>query len=632
MPKFYLLLLASIIIVASCQAPSDTITGEVMEYSIDEFMDNKTIFGSSFSPDETKILVGSDETGIFNAYELDIETGDRTPLTQSADKTIRPISYFPADRRILYQSDNDGDEIDHIFMRDVDGSIEDLTPAKGAKASFAGWANDKKSFYYVNNERDPQFFDFYELNIDDFSTSRIYQNEDGKNVNAISRDKKYLALNKSVNTNDSDIFLLDLNTNQETKINEGLSGNSIADFSVDSKKLYYMTDQGSEFQYLMSYDIETGDREKIMQKDWDIVYTYFSKSGKYRVSGINQDAKTAIEILNTTTGNQMTPPDVGDKEVTTVNISDTETKMAFYAGGSNAPSDLYIYDLESKNVKQLTNTLNKKINSEDLVKGEVIRYKSFDGLEIPAILYKPHNANADNKVPGIIQVHGGPGGQSRQNYSSLYQYLVNHGYAVLRVNNRGSSGYGKTFYQMDDQKHGDVDLKDVIEGKKYLAALDFVDEEKVGILGGSYGGYMVMRAMTHTPDEFEVGINIFGVTNWLRTLKSIPPWWGSFKDALYQEMGDPNTADSVRLYDISPVFHGDQVKNPVMVLQGAKDPRVLQIESDEMVDAIKNNGVPVDYVLFDDEGHGFRKKDNQIEGWGKILKFLDLHLKKEVLD
>jgi dipeptidyl aminopeptidase/acylaminoacyl peptidase len=228
-------------------------------------------------------------------------------------------------------------------------------------------------------------------------------------------------------------------------------------------------------------------------------------------------------------------------------------------------------------------------------------------------------------------VHGGPGGQTRLNYSSLYQYVVNHGYAVLCVNNRGSSGYGKTFYQMDDQKHGDVDLKDCIEGKNYLASLDWVDGDKIGILGGSYGGYMVMRAMTAAPEEFKVGVNIFGVTNWIRTLRSIPPWWGSFKDALYQEMGDPNTVDSVRLYDISPLFHADQIKHPVMVLQGSQDPRVLQVESDEMVAAIKENNVPVDYVLFPDEGHGFRKKANQIEGWGKVLTFLDTHLKKEVL-
>ena len=604
----------------------------VQEYTIDQFMANKSVFGSSFSSDESKLLVGSNETGIFNAYELDLNTGEKTALTSSEDRTIRPISYFPDDDRILYISDNNGDEIDHIFMQDTDGNIKDLTPAEGAKAGFAGWADDDKSFFYTSNERNPQFFDYYEMNIDDFSSERIYQNDDGKNVNSLSRDKKYMALSKSVNTNDSDIFLVDLSTGEETKLNENQAGHSIADFSVDSKKLYYMTDEGAEFQYLVGYDIESGTKEKVLQKDWDIWYAYFSKTGKYRVSGINQDAKTVIEIQDTESGENISVPDVGDKEITSVRISDSESKMAFYAGGSNAPSDLYIYDMESKEVKKLTSTLNDEIDSADLVRGEVVRFKSYDGLEIPGILYKPNNASADQKVPGIIQVHGGPGGQTRLNYSSLYQYLVNHGYAVLCVNNRGSSGYGKTFFQMDDQKHGDVDLKDVVEGKNYLASLDFVESDNIGILGGSYGGYMVMRAMTHVPDEFNVGVNIFGVTNWLRTLKSIPPWWGSFKDALYLEMGDPNTADSVRLYNISPLFHGHQVKNPVMVLQGAKDPRVLQVESDEMVAAIEAQGVPVEYVLFEDEGHGFRKKENQIEGWGKIMSFLDRNMKVELKD
>ena len=183
---------------------------------------------------------------------------------------------------------------------------------------------------------------------------------------------------------------------------------------------------------------------------------------------------------------------------------------------------------------------------------------------------------------------------------------------------------------MDDLNHGDKDLKDCIWGKKWLQNQDYIDAEKIGIIGGSYGGYMTMAAMTFTPDEFKVGVNIFGVTNWLRTLKSIPPYWESFRNALYKEMGDPTTADSVRLYEISPVFHSDKVKNPVMVLQGANDPRVLKIESDEIVAGIEANGITVEYVVFEDEGHGFRKKENEIEAYGKVLSFLETYLKNDL--
>jgi dipeptidyl aminopeptidase/acylaminoacyl peptidase len=200
---------------------------------------------------------------------------------------------------------------------------------------------------------------------------------------------------------------------------------------------------------------------------------------------------------------------------------------------------------------------------------------------------------------------------------------------VLAVNNRGSSGYGKTFYQLDDRNHGDKDLKDCVAGKDWLASQPEIDGDKIGILGGSYGGYMTMAALTYTPDAFKVGVNLFGVTNWIRTLRSIPPWWETFKEALYTELGDPNSSDSVRLRAISPLFHTDKVTKPLIVLQGAQDPRVLQVESDEIVAGVRANGVPVEYVLFEDEGHGFVKKENQIKAYSSILNFLDTYLKRE---
>jgi dipeptidyl aminopeptidase/acylaminoacyl peptidase len=321
-------------------------------------------------------------------------------------------------------------------------------------------------------------------------------------------------------------------------------------------------------------------------------------------------------------------PEIPDGTVTGVSISQSEQKMRLSVGSSKSPNDFYLYDLKTNTIKKLTNSLNPELNADHLVAAEVIRFASFDGLEIPAIYYKPIQASAKEKVPALVWVHGGPGGQSRVGYSSLIQYLVNQGYAILAVNNRGSSGYGKSFYKMDDRNHGDKDLKDCIWGKKWLQEQDYIDPDKIGIIGGSYGGYMTMAAMAFAPDEFKVGVNIFGVTNWIRTLKSIPPFWEASRKALYQELGDPYTEDSIRLKAISPLFHAEKIKNPVMVLQGANDPRVLQVESDEIVAAVQENKVPVDYVIFPDEGHGFRKKDNQIKGYGQIKQFLDIYLKK----
>ena len=255
-----------------------------------------------------------------------------------------------------------------------------------------------------------------------------------------------------------------------------------------------------------------------------------------------------------------------------------------------------------------------------------MRFKSFDGLEIPNILWKPQQASASAKAPAMVLVHGGPGGQTTRAWNVVAQYLANHGYVILGINNRGSSGYGKTFFAADDGKHGREPLWDCVEAKKYLQSLDYVDAERIGIMGGSYGGYMTLAALAFKPDEFKVGVDIFGVSNWVRTLESIPPYWESMREALYQEVGNPATQREM-LVATSPVFHADKIVKPLMVLQGRNDPRVIIAESDDIVAAVKKNNVPVEYVVFDDEGHGFSKKKNQIEGYGKVLAFLDTHLK-----
>ena len=603
---------------------------EVKQYTIEQFYKNVNVFGGSFSPDESLLLVTSNETGIYNAFALAVDGGEPIQLTNSTDEFIFAISYFPEDDRILYVSDQGGNEINHIYLRNEDGSVIDLTPYEGVRSQFAGWSRDKQSFFYLSNKRDPRFFDLYEMDIDGFESEIMYENREGFNVGRISFNKRYLALTKSITTNNNEMYLFDLELKEMKHLSEhkGDVQYSPMDFSIDNENLFYLTNEGSEFTYLMKYDLETEEREKILETNWDVWYAYHSYNEKYRVVGINEDAKTKIQIYNLETSKDVEFPEFETGEITSVSISRSEKLMRLSVGSSKSPTNLDIYSFESVDLTQLTNTLNQDINPDNLVDGKVIRYKSFDELEIPAIFYKPHIASVKNKVPALVSVHGGPGGQSRLGYSARIQYLVNHGYAIIAVNNRGSTGYGKTFYKLDDQKHGEVDLMDCVEAKDYLASLDYIDTNKIGIIGGSYGGYMVMAALAFQPEAFDVGVNIFGVTNWLRTLKSTPSWWESFRKALFAEMGDPFTEDSIRLYRISPLFHAGNVTKPLMVLQGANDPRVLQVESDEIVEAVRNNGVPVEYVLFDDEGHGFVKRENEIEAYGKILIFLDKYLKE----
>jgi len=613
----------------SCNQNTPAPPKEIKQYTIEQFYKNEQIGGGAWSSDETKLLAHSNKTGIYNLIEINVADGTQRQVTNSAKESFFAIDYVPGTKQILYFADKGGDEIDHIYLLGEDGASKDLTPGEQEKAEFSGWSRDKKAFYYTSNKRNPQFFDLYKMTVSDWKATMLYQNDAGMNVGDVSWDEKTLALQKTRTTSENQLFLYDIASKKTTEISEpGNPGNyNASGFSKDGKSFFYSTNAGKEFAYLMQYDLAGGARKTLFETNWDVMYSYVSENEKYRVIAINEDGKNALRILDNATGQPVAFPAIPDGDVLAVSISNSEKKMRLTVGTSKAPSNLYVYDFDSKELKKLTNTLNSEINADDLVTAEVVRFKSFDGLEIPAIYYKPLTATPDQKVPALVWVHGGPGGQTRTGYFALWQYLVNHGYAVLAVNNRGSSGYGKSFYKMDDRNHGDKDLKDCIWGKKWLQSQAYIDTSKIGIIGGSYGGYMTMAGMTFTPDEFKVGVNIFGVTNWLRTLKSVPPYWESFRKALYEELGDPNTADSVRLYNISPLFHAERVKNPVMVLQGANDPRVLQVESDEIVAALKKNKVPVEYVIFPDEGHGFVKKENEIKGYGAILAFLDKYLK-----
>ena len=624
--KNSILILLSLFILYSCQENNEKKVNPVNQYTIEQFLENENSFANGFSPDKKNILLTSNRSGVYNIYNI-LSNGEQLiPITKSDSASVFGISFFPKDDRILFRMDGNGDEIFKIFMKDSSG-IKNLTPLKNVRALFRGWSKDGKSFFYGSNERNAKFMDHYEMDIETFESTLIYQNNDGMSYGGMSEDKKYILLTKSINTNDSDLFLLNNQTKDILKINENLSSNSPQDFAPDGNSFYYTTDDNAEFSYLMSYNLKDGSKSKVLEKKWDITNFYFTRNGKYKILFTNEDAKSVMEVKEVSTGNLVSFPEISNQNVTGARFSRDETMAILTISSSNMPTNSYSFDLESNQYQQLTDVLNKEINSNDLVRAEVIRYKSFDGLEIPAIYYTPQQASTSNKVPAIVWVHGGPGGQSNQRFNSTIQYLVNHGYAILAVNNRGSSGYGKTFYKMDDQNHGDKDLKDCIAGKNWLTSQTIIDSSKIGILGGSYGGYMTMAALTYAPEEFKVGVNLFGVTNWMRTLKNIPPWWESFKEALYTEMGDPNTQDSIRLKKISPLFHTDKVTKPLIVLQGAQDPRVLKIESDEIVEGVRNNGVPVEYVLFEDEGHGFVKKVNQVEAYSRVLQFLDKYLK-----
>ena len=620
--KFFLKLFPLFIFIISCTESEKNIE----QYSIETLMSNNRSSGGYFSKDADKLIYSSDKSGIFNIYEVDLSANEETQLTDSKEESFFVRGYSPNTGEVIYSADKGGNENSHIYLIREGKSI-DITPGENTKASFVGWTKDELGMYFISNSRDPRFFDLYKIDIVTLNSEMVFKNDSGYNLNSISNNDNFLVLSLNISRSEQKLFLYDLKSNQQVEISNQAANFSGQNFDKNDENYFYTTNYDSEFYYLMSYNLKNGERSIEYKTNWDVAFSYLSKNNSYRVIAVNEDAQNKLTIKNMSDQSDLNLIGFENMNINSVGFSEDEKFLRVSAGSPNSPGDIYTYELSTNKLNKITSNLNSNVNPDDLVNAEVIRYESFDGLEIPAILYKPHTANKKNKVPALVWVHGGPGGQSRVGYRALIQYLVNHGYAILAVNNRGSSGYGKTFYSLDDLNHGEDDLQDCVWGKKWLQDQDYINPDKIGIIGGSYGGFMTMAAMTFEPEEFKVGVNIYGVTNWIRTLRSIPAFWEATRKSLYKEMGDPYSKDSLRLYDISPLFHAKNIKNPIMVLQGANDPRVLQIESDEMVQEARNAGAYVEYVLFEDAGHGFVKKEQQIESNQKILTFLDNYLK-----
>ena len=585
--------------------------------------------GIAFSRDGRNLLVHSDRSGVFNVYALPVAGGDPVQISQSTTNATFAATYFPNDDRVIFTADQGGNELDHVYVRLADGNVRDLTPGQTHKADFMGWSADGRTFFVSTNEREARAFDIYAYDATTYERRMIFQNSGEFTPGEVSRDGRWVVLGKANSSADSDVYLYEVGGSGPPRNITPHQGNvafGAYGFAPDSRAVFYGTNETSEFDQAWRYHIASGERAPMIRADWDVMFVMYSHSGRYRVSAVNEDGSTRLTILDVRSNRPVTLHGVPDGDLGGVRFNRDETMIAFTVASDTSPADIFVADLRTGQARRLTRALNPAIDERQLVTATVARFPSYDGTRIPGILYRPREASAARPVPAIVLVHGGPGGQSRRGYSAMVQHLVNNGYAVYAINNRGSSGYGKTFFHMDDRRHGDVDLRDVVASRDWLAGQDWISD-RVAIMGGSYGGYMTAAALAFHPTTFDAGIDIFGVTNWVRTLQSIPAWWGAQRTALFDEMGDPAT-DGERHRRVSPLFHAGQIRRPLLVIQGANDPRVLKVESDELVAAVRANNVPVEYVVFPDEGHGFLRKQNRIDASEAYLRFLNQHLRR----
>ena len=604
----------------------------VPQYSIQQFMATVSLPGLAFSPDEKHLLLVRNYGAIPQLVEIPVAGGTSRQLTKfTTNGNLVPVGYHPADGRVLYLRDNGGDENTHLFVREREGAERDLTPIDNTRAELVAWLPDDRSFMIRWNSRDRRFMDLYEVDVATLKPRLLWKDSVGYRVGAVSPDRTRAVLERIHTQSETELHIVDLKTGAITPLtpHESDALRSAAGFSPDGRWLYYVTNEGAEFSRLVRHDLTTNRVEEIESPKWDVIDAAFSKRHRYMAVSVNVDARRELRLYENAPGRRVRLQGFATAGILNFVMSPSERYAAFYLNSDHVPRELYVMAMDDRKPRRLTNTLDPAIDARYLVEGKSIRYRSWDGVEIPGILYTPVGAKRGDRLPVVLEIHGGPGLQSRFGYEPFIQYLVNHGYVVVRVNNRGSSGYGRKFLAADDRKHGEADLDDIVWSKRWLATLGYADTSRVAIHGRSYGGFLVLAGLAFRPKEFAAGVNFYGVSNWIRTLAGAPPGRGqeSIRKALYVELGDP-VVDSVRLHAISPLFHASKIERPLLVIQGERDPRVLKRESDEIVEAVRGNGGVVEYIVFPDEGHGLRNTANAITAYQRALEFLDRHVKR----
>ena len=604
------------------------------------FFGNPEIAGGQLSPDGKWISFMKANNGILNIWikKFDEPFEKARPLTDSK----RPMQgYFWTydGKYILYVKDENGDENVNVFAVDpmakaVANSVppsRNLTPLKEITAQIQAVSIKNPDLMMVSlNDRDKAWHDLYQLKISTGELTKIYENKDRVTGYGFDWDDTLRILSKTDEKGTTSFFKKEgdkLTQIYETSVTEEAY---IPSWTPDNKQPYFVTNKGDlDLSTLFLMDLETTKLRKIESDPKNRVdFGSLSVSDLTRelISTSYTDDKTEYLWKNKKWENNYTflKSKFPGREISFQSKTKDENKFLISVSGDKYAAEVYFFNAETKALvlQYVPRPALKKVEKY-LAPMKPIRYKSSDGLEITGYLTLPVGKNGKN-LPTVILVHGGPKGpRDNWGYNSIAQFLANRGYAVLQPNFRASGGYGKKFLNAGDLQWGKLMQDDITWGAKYLISNGISNQDKVAIMGGSYGGYATLAGLAFTPDLYACGVDIVGPSNIFTLLESVPAYWESGRAFLYGMVGDPNTEVGKKMiHDASPIFSADKIVKPLLIIQGANDPRVKKAEAEQIVVALRDKGKQVSYILADDEGHGFAKPVNNMAMFAETEKFL----------
>ena len=576
------------------------------------------------------------------------------------DDNIGFVKFSPNGDLLIFGKAKGGDENTQFFTMKPDGTaVKELTANPKVRYNFGDWSDDGARIYYASNKRDKNFFDVYAMNVADGVEELIFQQDGNNDFVAASKNGGQIIISRSGTelSLDNNLYLIDAKTKKETLLTAHADASQFADaeFLPDGDSLILTANKDREFASLAQFDnLRTDGAKNEMRyldakSDWDAENIRVSPTGNTLAYTVNRegfselylrkievDGKPLISNLNFKSEQIKLP---ANGIVSGLNFSGDGKTLAFAFNSSKNNSDVWLYDLPSKKLTQITKSDRAEIPQESFIEPQLIKFKSFDGREIPAWYYQPSNllskgtvfakiSSKDNRgelknLKVIISVHGGPEGQERPTFNPLYQYYLSRGYAILATNVRGSTGYGKTYTHLDDVKKREDSIKDLAFAAEWLKTSGGADAKRIGIMGGSYGGYATLAAITLYPELFAAAVDTVGIANWESFFKNTSGYRKRQREVEYG-MADK---DAEFLRSISPINKAGVIKTPLFVIAGKNDPRVPYTEAEQIVKAVKDKGGIVQYKLYDDEGHGIAKLKNRLELYPLVADFLDKYMK-----
>ncbi|MEM7002728.1 MAG: S9 family peptidase [Pseudomonadota bacterium] len=580
---------------------------------------------ASISPDGNAVAFKYNVTGSPQLWLIDAPGGTARQLTFGNGITF--FQWAPNSRELIYGADNNGDERESYYLISKDGASERLVlPAtESGFRNFGTFSADSKQIFYASTERNGIDFDIYRADVADGRAERLYEGTFAFYPRRVSRDGRWLIVTESVGEDADNLYLLNLkdNTLKTLSAPDPRANHHDGGFAWrnDSRGFYFATNRNREFAALTYYDLLTGKQQLIKSTDHDIEQVRLCAEDQYLIWSENRDGFTFLAGIDLQNSEPIAPNDMPGG-VHSLTCSQSRAVALVRTNSWSTPGDLTTWFLRNGQTQQIFKANLAGLDPARLVKPVNIRITARDGVETQGLLYLPENSN--DKLPILFMVHGGPTAQAKADFSSTVQYYVGRGMAVFESNVRGSTGFGRTYAQLDDREKRLDSVRDLVDMLAYFESHPRIDTSRAAVIGGSYGGYAVNAVLTAYPEAFKAGVALFGVADWVTALAIASP---ALKASDRIEYGDINEPRWRKFYmQHSPIRQADQIRVPVLYSHGVNDPRIDISETEIMVKRLRANGVDAPYIRMPDEGHGWRKLNNQIFYFTREAQFLEQQL------